>query len=273
MRVSKAVQVQVGQTQTHHVGRDVVALDVGRQAGALIGREQIACLALDCIDFFAIAALSISTAGIGGQDVLPGRNEEARSATGRVKNGFVLLRVNHRHHEVDDVARRAELARIALAAQHAEQVFKGIAQALGVVVAEVVDFLQKAFERFGVAVGQVGVFEDVAKQLGHAGVFAHALDGFAVQRQHLKPAQAGGHEFGPAKAGKGACKKAAAAAEFFGLGIHVVHELVNERNGDLLYLALGVGHFAHQDVAAVVNAFFGGGVEHFLYFWSHERVT
>ena len=42
MRVGKAVQVQVGQAQAHHVGRDVVTLDVGGQACALVGREEVA---------------------------------------------------------------------------------------------------------------------------------------------------------------------------------------------------------------------------------------
>ena len=47
-------------------------------------------------------------------------------------------------------------------------------------------------------------------------------------------------------------------------GVHVVHELVDQRDGDLLDLALGVGHLAHEDVAGGVNAALGVGVEHRL---------
>ena len=54
------------------------------------------------------------------EDVLPGRNQEARRAAGGVKDAFVFLRIYHVDHEVDDVARRAELAGIALAAEDAE---------------------------------------------------------------------------------------------------------------------------------------------------------
>ena len=77
-----------------------------------------------------------------------------------------------------------------------------------------------------------------------------------------KPPRLGRHQFGPAVFGIVAGKEAALAAQFFGLGVHVVHELVDQRNGDLLDLRFRVGHFADQDVAAGVDAAFGVGVEH-----------
>jgi hypothetical protein len=52
------------------------------------------------------------------------------------------------------------------------------------------------------------------------------------------------------------------AAEFLGLGVHVVHELVDESDGDLLDLGFGVGDFADEDVAGGVDAAFGIGIEH-----------
>jgi len=68
------------------------------------------------------------------KDVFVGRDEEPGSAAGRVKYGFILLRVDDFDHEIDDVARGAELAGIALAAEHREQIFEGVAEALAVVV-------------------------------------------------------------------------------------------------------------------------------------------
>ncbi|KAF0143929.1 MAG: hypothetical protein FD153_404 [Rhodospirillaceae bacterium] len=86
----------------------------------------------------------------------------------------MFLRGEDFDHEVDDVARGAELAGIALAAEDAEQILEGVAEALAVVVAELVDDLEEAFERLGVAVRQVGVFEDVAKERRDAGVMSLA---------------------------------------------------------------------------------------------------
>lgn len=57
-------------------------------------------------------------------------------------------------------------------------------------------------------------------------------------------------------------EEAALAAHLLGLGIHVVHELVDEDDGDLFDLGFGVGHLADEDVAAGIDAAFGFGVEH-----------
>ena len=57
-------------------------------------------------------------------------------------------------------------------------------------------------------------------------------------------------------------EKLALAAEFLALGVHVVHELVDEGDGDLLDLGFGVGHLADENVAGGIDAAFGGGVEH-----------
>ncbi len=42
VRVGEAVQVHVHQRQAHHVGRDVVALEVLRQAAFFVRRQQVA---------------------------------------------------------------------------------------------------------------------------------------------------------------------------------------------------------------------------------------
>jgi hypothetical protein len=57
------------------------------------------------------------------------------------------------------------------------------------------------------------------------------------------------HEFGPAVLGELAGEELALAAQLFGLGVHVVHEFVNQRDGDLLDLRFRVGHLAHENVA------------------------
>ena len=196
------------------------------------------------------------------EDVLVGRDEEARGAAGRVKDGFVLLRVNNLNHEVDDVARGAELSRIALRTEHTEQIFKCIAQPLAVVVAELVNDLEKASQGLRVTIGQVGVFEDVAEEQRDAGVLRHIGDGLGIEVEGFVAAKAGAHEFGPAVAGEVAGEKLALAAEFLGLGVHVVHELVDQGNGDLLDLRFGVGYFAHKNVTGGVDAAFGIGVQH-----------
>ena len=71
------------------------------------------------------------------------------------------------------------------------------------------------------------------------------------------PAQAGTHELGPAVSRELFGEEFALAAELFGLGVHVVHELVDQRDGDLLDLALRVGDLADEDVAGSVDAAFG----------------
>ena len=56
-----------------------------------------------------------------------------------------ILRVQNGNHEVDDVARGAELPGVTLRAEDGEQVLEGVAQALGMIVGEGVDgFLRKA---------------------------------------------------------------------------------------------------------------------------------
>jgi len=131
-----------------------------------------------------------------------------------------------------------------------------------VVVGEAVDLLEEDAQGLRVAVGQEGVLEDVAEQGRDAGVLVHALDRLGVEGQHLEAAHAGRHELRPAVFGELAGEEAAAAAQLLGLGVHVVHELVDKRDGDLLHLRLGVGHLADENVAAGVDAALGIGIQH-----------
>jgi len=66
-------------------------------------------------------------------------------------------------------------------------------------------------------------------------------DAFGVEVQCFVGAQTGAHELGPAVAGEVAGEELALAAHFLGFGIHVIHEFVNQGDGDLLHLDLGSG--------------------------------
>ena len=132
------------------------------------------------------------------------------------------------------------------------------------VVAEPVDALQEGAQRLRVPVGKISVVEDVAEQRGYAGVLRHTGDSLGVEIQRLVPAQAGTHQLRPAVAGEVPGEELALPAPLLALSVDVVHELVDERDGDLLHLALGVRHLAHEDVAGGVYAAFGVSVQHRL---------
>ena len=108
------MQVEVHQRQAHHVGRDVVALEVLGEAALVVGCERAVAIGV----------------GVGAEDVLVGGDQEAGGAAGGIEDGFGLLGVDDLDHEIDDVARGAELPGIALGAEHGEQILEGIAKAL-----------------------------------------------------------------------------------------------------------------------------------------------
>ena len=150
VRVDKVVQVHVDQRETYHVGRDVVALDVGCQSCFFVGRERTVSMVI----------------GVIRKNVLVGRDEESGGAASRVEQRFVLLGIDDGDDEVDDMAWGAELARVALGTEDGEQVLECVSQTFRVVVTELVDDLEEGPQRLGVAIGQVGIFEDVAEELG-----------------------------------------------------------------------------------------------------------
>src|SRR5262249_44547298 len=144
----------------HHVGGDVVAFEVSGEAAFFVGRQLAVALGV----------------GVGLEDVFVGRDQESGGAAGGIEDRFIFLGGNDGDDEVDDVARRAELPGVALRAEHAEEILEGVAEALGMVVGKLVDDLEKHLERFGVAIGQIGVLEDVAKERRDAGVLGHLGD-------------------------------------------------------------------------------------------------
>lgn len=103
------MEVQIHQGEAHHVGRDVVALEVLGETTLFIGGERE-------------PAFGVS---IGAEDVLIGGDEEARSAAGRVEDGLRLLRIEDRDDKINDVAWGAELTGIALRAEDGEEILEG----------------------------------------------------------------------------------------------------------------------------------------------------
>ena len=246
MRLDKAVQIQIHQRQPHHIGRNVIAPEVGRECPLFVGRQRTVPLGV----------------GIGLENVLVRRNQEPSRAAGRIENSLVFLGVNDGDHEVDDMARRAKLPGVALRAEDREQIFKGVAQPLAVIIRELVDDREEGAQGLRVAVGKIGIVEDAAEQQRNARVFRHPRNGLGVQVQGLVAAQADLHQLGPPIAGEFTGKERALPAQLLALGVEVVHEFVDERDGDLFHLALRVGHLADEDVAGCVNPAFGRGVEH-----------
>ena len=202
------------------------------------------------------------TVGIGLDNVLVGRDQESGGSAGRVEYSLVLPGGDDLDDEVDDVARGAELAGGSLAAEHREQVLEGVSQTLGVVVLELVDDLEECPQGLRVAVGKEGVFEDIAEERRDAGILRHLGDCLGVEVEHLVTTEAGTHKFSPAVAGVVAGKEITVAAELLRLGVHIIHKLVDQGDGDLFDLAFGVGDLADKDVAGGIDAAFGIGIEH-----------
>ena len=75
-------------------------------------------------------------------------------------------------------------------------------------------------------------------------------------------AQPGPHQFGPSIAGVLSGEEAALASKLLAFRIDVVHEFVDQRDGNLLDLAFGVGHLADQDVAGGVDTALGVSIQH-----------
>ena len=130
------------------------------------------------------------------------------------------------------------------------------------VVGEFIDDFERGAKGFGITIRQICVLENFAEERRDARVFRHPRDGLSVEVQGFMTAQAGAHEPCPAVTGELPCEKRARAAKFFAFGVQVIHELVDQGNGDLFDLALWVGDFADKNVASGVNTAFGFGVEH-----------
>ena len=173
--------------------------------------------------------------------MLESRDQESGSAAGGIKDGLGLLRVNHGDDEVNNMARSAELAGIALRAKHGKQVLKRVTEAFAVVVAEAINFLEEQVEGFGIAIRQEHTLKNIAEQLGDVLVFVHLLNAFSIEQQAFMPAITLIQQLRPAVFLEVAGEEGRLAAEFFGLAVHVIHEFIDQGDGDLFHLRLRVG--------------------------------
>ncbi len=92
----------------------------------------------------------------------------------------------------------------------------------------------------------------------HGGLFpAEQLDALGEKVHALLSTEGLGHEGTPAEGGQIAGEKAALPAHLHGLLVQVVHEFVDERQGDQLHLIGRYGELPHQDVTTGIDAAFG----------------
>ena len=137
-RIREAVQEQIHLAQLHHQVGDIVAGEIGINFLALIVRELVAG---DCG----------SRRSVFRENVLVTRNEKSPGAACGIEDAITRLRVETRHHEINDVARRAELTVLRLDAHRLEQILKCIAELLAVRVNESVHLVEEKSEDAAVA--------------------------------------------------------------------------------------------------------------------------
>jgi hypothetical protein len=123
----------------------------------------------------------VARVGMGFEEVLPGVDEEAAGASGRVADVLSWARIAHVDHHADDVARRAELAVLASGVELAEQVLVEVALHVLVLRRNLhgVDGLAGLNEQAGLVDLELGVFH-----LGREGA-ARAAEGLDEGKDSL----------------------------------------------------------------------------------------
>lgn len=111
-----------------------------------------------------------------------GTDQKTGCTAGRVQNSLVFLRVYDFHHHVNDMAGRAELSGIPLTAHNRQQILKGIAQILAVVIREVADFLEGTYSMYlGPDKGYMLHGKYPGNSWGRLGVRSHFLNAFRIE--------------------------------------------------------------------------------------------
>ena len=130
-RLLQLVEVEIEDGDLHHVG---VVVEAGE--GLLFEELPLRGLEQRAVDE---AALQVGGFGVLAQNVGEGGDEEAGRAARGVADALARLRVDERDDQVDDVARRAELAVGAGRRQLAEEVLVHVALEVVAVVGSQVE--------------------------------------------------------------------------------------------------------------------------------------
>jgi hypothetical protein len=77
------------------------------------------------------------------QDVFVTRDKKSAGAAGGIENAIARLRIETRHHKINDVARRPELAVLGLDAHRLEQILKPVAELLAMRISEPVYLIEE----------------------------------------------------------------------------------------------------------------------------------
>ena len=243
------VQVHVGHGQLRHFGRDVVALQVvGQTSEVRNGQRGPATRQL-------MLAL----------DVLISRHQETSSPAGRVNDDLVLLRVDDLHDEIDDVPRSAELASVGLRLGGLQQVLVGVAQLLAVVVHHPIHGAQEQRQRPVVAERHHSVLENLAEHGRHRVRLLQSAEASAVEFATLRVVQTQTHYLVPAIRLQITSKVVTLTAKALSPLVIVAHELVRQRQRDLLALHHRDRNLADQRVAGVVDDLPGVVTQHVHY--------
>lgn len=249
------VKIHIHPRQAAHERRDVVAGDVAGEFFARGGFQEVTRVRV----FFGGFGRCI-----GRENVLEGGNQKSRRTSSGVKNGFVFLGVDHVHDEFNDVARGSELAVLPLCAHRVQQVFKGVAEFFGMVVRESIDFIEEQLQHLAVTEFKKGVFENAFEEFGNALVLhvADGLNSLNEFRDTFVAAQGIADEFAPGQVTEVADEKRGLAAQLARLLIDVIHEFVNQGDGNEFNLVGRQRQLADEYVAGIVYPAFGFLVEH-----------
>ena len=118
------------------------------------------------------------------ENVFVAGNKKSAGAAGGIEDAVVRLRIETRHHEINDVPRSAELAVLGLDAHRLEQILKGVAEFLAVRVNESVHLIEEKREDAAVAKLQERVSENVAEERRQMLRFSDRFDSF---REKIHP--------------------------------------------------------------------------------------
>jgi len=117
--------------------------------------------------------------------VVHGRHQEAAGAAGRVADDVVGLGVHHVHHQLDDMARGAELAVDAGGGELGEQVLVEVSLGVAFGERQLVDHVDRGDQERGLLDHELGVLHELPHGAGPAGNLAQVGEHLvAQQRQH-----------------------------------------------------------------------------------------